>query len=283
MPDPRMESLGREEETYILVEYAFEYTAKDGRLVSIKPNERYLLLKQTNDHWWHVRKSKESRPFYIPAKYVRQLPPVAQTFGGALETPPPTTLLENADLRASLGVVQEQLPEYEYRFVSVVQECEAPKTDTDEPSYSSQATFNDLRAGLASPTGVTQKVLPPLSGEKRASLSASHSCLKPHCPTEPSCSWGGYNRSAEHIRPTVSLDDLARFTPHSQAGTGDSGLYKAASWGHPHPLVKSSSENFYKPAEGRAKQAIKELVTPLCAEKVPYPPRVEVLKNSSMV
>ncbi|XP_015272045.1 PREDICTED: rho GTPase-activating protein 27 [Gekko japonicus] len=261
-----MESLGREEETYILVEYAFEYTAKDGRLVSIKPNERYVLLKRTNDHWWHVRKSNGSRPFYIPAKYVRQLPgPAAQTEPPS-ETLPPTTRLEDAD--ASVGVGREQRPEYEYRFVSAIPACEPRKTDTDEPSDSSRARSVSLQAGLASPLGVDRKVLPPVSGEKTAtptSLSASHGCLKPHGPTEPGCSGKGYRRPAELIRPTVSLDDLARFTSHSQAGTGDSGLHKAASWGHPHPRL--GSENFYKPAEERAKEAIQELGTELGAEQ----------------
>nr|XP_056719309.1 rho GTPase-activating protein 27 [Euleptes europaea] len=250
-----MESLGREEETYILVEYAFEYTAKDGRLVSIKPNERYVLLKRTNDHWWHVRKSKESRPFYIPAKYVRQLPPVAQTEPPS-ENLPPTTLLENADLRASIAVSPEQPPEYEYRFVSTIQACEFQKPDTDEPFNSSQTHFASSQAGLGVPLGVNKKVLPHISGESRdapASLSASQGCLKPHCPTGPSSSWVGCTRSAEHIRPTVSLDDLARFTSHSHAGTGDLGLYKAASWGHPRPFLKSSSENLCKPREERAK------------------------------
>ncbi|XP_077169157.1 rho GTPase-activating protein 27 [Paroedura picta] len=270
-----MEALGGEEEAYILVEYAFEYTAKDGHLVSIKPNERYVLLKQTNDHWWHVRKSKGSRPFYIPAKYVRQLTPVAQTEppAGSL---PPTTLLGNADLRAPIGVGRQQAPEYEYRFVSAVQEREPQKTDTDEPSDSSQTPFVPLRAGLEYPHGVHNKILPPPpSREKRAipaSLSAFHCSLKPPCPADSSrSSRVSHNRSAEHIRPTVSLDDLARLTSHSQEGTGDSGLYKAASWGHPHPLLKIGSENVYKPAAGRAKQATEVCEAQPHTESAPDP------------
>uniref|UniRef100_A0A8D3AIP1 Rho GTPase activating protein 27, like n=1 Tax=Scophthalmus maximus TaxID=52904 RepID=A0A8D3AIP1_SCOMX len=42
--------------------------------VSIKPNERYVLLAKTNDHWWQVRRDSSSKPFYIPAKYVKELP-----------------------------------------------------------------------------------------------------------------------------------------------------------------------------------------------------------------
>lgn len=243
-----------------MVEYAFEYTAKDGRLVSIKPNERYVLLKQTNDHWWHVRKTRESRPFYIPAKYVRQLPSTAPA-EPSLEPLPPAPLLETADLRTSTGVGREQAPEYEYRFVSAAHECDPQKTETNELGSCSQAHFVSLQAGLESPLGLNKRVLPPLSREKSAtpcSLSVSHGSLQPSCPAEPRGSWVGYGQSAEHIRPTVSLDDLARFASHSQAGMGDSRLYKAALWGHSHPLLKSSSENFYKPAEERAEQDIKD-------------------------
>lgn len=58
----------------VLVEYEYEYLGRDGDQVSIKPNERYVLLAKTNDHWWHVRKDEHAKPFYIPAKYVKELP-----------------------------------------------------------------------------------------------------------------------------------------------------------------------------------------------------------------
>ncbi|KAJ8379033.1 hypothetical protein AAFF_G00232020 [Aldrovandia affinis] len=58
----------------VLVEFEYEYTTRDGGLVSIKPNERYILVFKTNDHWWHVRKDEHTKPFYIPAKYVKELP-----------------------------------------------------------------------------------------------------------------------------------------------------------------------------------------------------------------
>uniref|UniRef100_A0A3P8SJ31 Rho GTPase activating protein 27, like n=1 Tax=Amphiprion percula TaxID=161767 RepID=A0A3P8SJ31_AMPPE len=59
----------------VLVEFEYEYEGRDGELVSIKPNERYVLLAKTNAHWWQVRKDAVSKPFYIPAKYVKELPP----------------------------------------------------------------------------------------------------------------------------------------------------------------------------------------------------------------
>uniref|UniRef100_A0A3Q3JQP6 Rho GTPase activating protein 27, like n=1 Tax=Monopterus albus TaxID=43700 RepID=A0A3Q3JQP6_MONAL len=58
----------------VLVEFEYEYQGRDGVLVSIKPNERYVLLAKTNDHWWQVRSDNSSKPFYIPAKYVKELP-----------------------------------------------------------------------------------------------------------------------------------------------------------------------------------------------------------------
>ncbi|XP_026206024.1 rho GTPase-activating protein 27 isoform X2 [Anabas testudineus] len=58
----------------VLVEFQYEYKDRDGTLVSIKPNERYVLLAKTNDHWWQVRSDHNSKPFYIPAKYVKELP-----------------------------------------------------------------------------------------------------------------------------------------------------------------------------------------------------------------
>ncbi|XP_068161652.1 rho GTPase-activating protein 27 isoform X2 [Antennarius striatus] len=57
----------------VLVQYGFEYTAKDGRLVTIKPNESYILVSKTNEHWWHVRKNQHTRPFYVPAQYVKEV------------------------------------------------------------------------------------------------------------------------------------------------------------------------------------------------------------------
>ncbi|XP_041714877.1 rho GTPase-activating protein 12 isoform X2 [Coregonus clupeaformis] len=57
----------------VQVEFEYEYTGRDGALVSIKPNDRYILVSRTNDHWWHVRKDQGTKPFYIPAKYVREL------------------------------------------------------------------------------------------------------------------------------------------------------------------------------------------------------------------
>lgn len=57
---------------YIEVEYDYEYKSKD-RFITIKQGERYLLVKKTNEDWWQVRKDEASKPFYVPAQYVREV------------------------------------------------------------------------------------------------------------------------------------------------------------------------------------------------------------------
>ncbi|XP_008111401.2 rho GTPase-activating protein 27 isoform X1 [Anolis carolinensis] len=239
-----MDSLGRDvqEETYVLVEYAFEYVSKDGRLISIKPNERYILLRRTNDHWWHVRKSKETRPFYIPAKYVKELGPIIQTVP-SLDMLPPKSL-ENPNLGASVEPGKEHPPEYVYRFVNADQEGDA---DTSQHQSISSG------AGETVSSDISEKAQPFNSGVKRPPISTSHGSLKPSYKTDSGYLQENSGASTEHMRPTVSLDDLARFTPHGQVGdVRNSGLYKAASWDHPHPCLKSSLENLHKVAEDRA-------------------------------
>ncbi|XP_032901247.1 rho GTPase-activating protein 12 isoform X2 [Amblyraja radiata] len=60
-------------QVYIEVEYDYEYEAKD-RNISIKQGEIYILLKKTNNDWWQVKKDESSKPFYLPAQYVKELP-----------------------------------------------------------------------------------------------------------------------------------------------------------------------------------------------------------------
>ncbi|XP_034366290.2 rho GTPase-activating protein 12 [Arvicanthis niloticus] len=73
-------------QVYIEVEYDYEYEAKDRKIV-IKQGERYLLVKKTNDDWWQVRPDENSKAFYVPAQYVKEvtrkalMPPVKQATG----------------------------------------------------------------------------------------------------------------------------------------------------------------------------------------------------------
>ncbi|XP_068439517.1 rho GTPase-activating protein 27 [Clinocottus analis] len=100
--------------------HEFEYTAKDGRLVSIKAGERYILVSQTNEHWWHVRKDRRARPFYVPALYVKaeEEPP------GPEELDPPERVTDSkpedeaiVTPRGELTAIRAPAPEKEtYRF-----------------------------------------------------------------------------------------------------------------------------------------------------------------------
>lgn len=73
-------------QAYIEVEYDYEYEAKDRKIV-IRQGERYLLVKKTNDDWWQVRLDENSKAFYVPAQYVKEvtrkalMPPVKQAAG----------------------------------------------------------------------------------------------------------------------------------------------------------------------------------------------------------
>lgn len=74
-------------QVYIEVEYDYEYEAKDRKIV-IRQGERYILVKKTNDDWWQVKPDENSKAFYVPAQYVKEVtrkalmpPPVKQAVG----------------------------------------------------------------------------------------------------------------------------------------------------------------------------------------------------------
>ncbi|XP_014827889.1 PREDICTED: rho GTPase-activating protein 12-like [Poecilia mexicana] len=59
-------------EIYIEVEYDYEYKSKD-RVITIREGECYMLMKKANEDWWQVRKDETTKPFYVPAQYVREV------------------------------------------------------------------------------------------------------------------------------------------------------------------------------------------------------------------
>ncbi|KAI1891393.1 hypothetical protein AGOR_G00143360 [Albula goreensis] len=59
-------------QVYIEVEYDYEYKAKD-KLITIKQGECYMLVRKTNEDWWQVRKDENTKAFYVPAQYVREV------------------------------------------------------------------------------------------------------------------------------------------------------------------------------------------------------------------
>lgn len=101
----------------VLVRYAFQYTAKDGRLVSIRPNESFLLLSRTNEHWWRVRRDQHTRPFYVPAQYVTELvslPGAPAASGGEepLKAPSSSSFTRSAEESRSSAEGSDSSPLY---------------------------------------------------------------------------------------------------------------------------------------------------------------------------
>uniref|UniRef100_A0A671RAH3 Rho GTPase-activating protein 12-like n=1 Tax=Sinocyclocheilus anshuiensis TaxID=1608454 RepID=A0A671RAH3_9TELE len=90
----------------VLVNYEYKYTARDGRGVSIKPNEHYILVAKTNETWWHVRRDETDKPFFIPATYVTELPPETN------QTPldPPEEFSGSEYLKSNSETAPDSLP-----------------------------------------------------------------------------------------------------------------------------------------------------------------------------
>ncbi|XP_063070960.1 rho GTPase-activating protein 9 isoform X2 [Engraulis encrasicolus] len=58
-------------------QYDYSYRGTDGRQVSIREGERFLLLKKTNADWWQARRigaGLKGKPVYVPATYVIEMP-----------------------------------------------------------------------------------------------------------------------------------------------------------------------------------------------------------------
>ncbi|KAM4622510.1 rho GTPase-activating protein 27-like [Discoglossus pictus] len=115
-----METTRSLEKQYVLVEHEFEYRSKEGLVIQIKPNERYILLKRTNEHWWHVRLDAQTKPFYIPAKYVKVLPSITRH---DVEYEP--SKINTEDLKDT-----ESYPQYSYTFLPPEEHL-----STTQPNY----------------------------------------------------------------------------------------------------------------------------------------------------
>ncbi|XP_078089511.1 rho GTPase-activating protein 12b isoform X4 [Mustelus asterias] len=88
---------------YIEVEYDYEYEAKD-RKIAIRQGERYILLKKTNNDWWQVKKEDASKPFYLPAQYVKELP--RKALMPPLKHVPTSVKIKSASLSADAKLMQ---------------------------------------------------------------------------------------------------------------------------------------------------------------------------------
>ncbi|XP_043819797.1 rho GTPase-activating protein 27 isoform X1 [Dromiciops gliroides] len=227
-----METADGTGDEYVLVEHAFEYTGKDGRRICIQPNERYQLLRRSTEHWWHVRREPGSRPFYLPAQYVRELPRLSSPNDLASPQMP-------LPAAAPATCAPEPLT-YDYKFVSI------PAETASAPSGGDAGSPSEHTAGAL---GRFSSFHSP--GRRRD--AGKRSSLAPGLPTTL------YLRPAAPIRSAQSLDDLARTAVVPLSGLlGSSGSYKACSvagsWVCPRPLAQSrplpqsqsDSENIYE-------------------------------------
>ncbi|KAM9296537.1 rho GTPase-activating protein 27-like [Gastrophryne carolinensis] len=129
-----MQTVGSLDKDYVLVEHGFEYASKDGTLISIKPHERYVLLKKTNEHWWQVSRDLRSKPFYIPAKYVKVLSALSQR--------------PAEEYQVEVEAPSEEAPkvEYSYKFLPA---DPPPKTTPGRGQNATGATGSVQRYSLA--------------------------------------------------------------------------------------------------------------------------------------
>ncbi|CAH1788728.1 unnamed protein product [Owenia fusiformis] len=73
--------------SFIRVLYDYQYTDDDGNDIEIKENEEAILVKKTNEDWWHVirHEGDKFKKIYVPAAYVEEIP-VSFQFGGKKDT-----------------------------------------------------------------------------------------------------------------------------------------------------------------------------------------------------
>ncbi|XP_062387597.1 rho GTPase-activating protein 12 isoform X2 [Sardina pilchardus] len=205
----------------VLVEFEYEYKGRDGGMVTIKPNERYMLLAKTNDHWWHVRRNERSKAFYIPAKYVRELPnsfPSPLDFAAAVVSPPSPEHKQPPPL---------DLAEEKRGGDEVTIRLRSPggyrKTENRMSTFGVPLEIHDppaafKRGGHAEPSF---SMLSGLGGggggggiqELASSSSSSSSSQKKRLSLNPSILFGGSRGSSAapaHVIPSVpSLEDLS--------------------------------------------------------------------------
>ncbi|XP_059582875.1 rho GTPase-activating protein 27 isoform X3 [Alligator mississippiensis] len=254
-----MEPAGTPEDVHVLVEYGFQYMDKGGCFISIKPNERYILLKRTTDHWWHVKKNKDSKPFYIPAQYVKELPPITQPQNlyehAAEESGQPSSghTEESAVLEPTRASPEQPL-QYKYKFVGTAQQT----TNINEPSGLSGSVFLGSVMPAGKDTSLIGKTLPQVAEETKVSPPVLSSFQSARATKRTSCSPATNVLPVEYIRSAQSLDDLARVRPQARYSIGHVGSYRdgatAGFLGHPHALIKSHSENLYESIKDTERQ-----------------------------
>ncbi|XP_018093635.1 rho GTPase-activating protein 27 isoform X2 [Xenopus laevis] len=200
-----MQSAVSKAQELVLVEHAFEYSSKDGRIISIKPNERYILLKRTNEHWWQVCLDKTTTPFYIPAKYVKVLPSAEKRFNGF------------QPLKDSLEDVQVPVAsnEYSYKFLPPIPQVSAnftmPPSEIQPTISGSAITSRNVESASKALSPVmmpcigTSNTLPKVSMPKLAATNTLQSSTVPRVTSN--------NVQPKVTLPQIHVNDLLTNAP----------------------------------------------------------------------
>ncbi|KAM3592111.1 uncharacterized protein V6R79_012705 [Siganus canaliculatus] len=151
----------------VTVQYDFEYTAKDGRLVCIKPNESYILLAKTNQHWWHVRKDQHTRPIYVPAQYVKELQSHVDEDLTVPEELDPAECLTNSEAKESGEAAPDGLGKTQQVSISGFSEDKPAVMETLDISTGGLAVPSDVFQLYAKPHPVSKVKKSPSKGSQK--------------------------------------------------------------------------------------------------------------------
>ncbi|XP_005994734.1 rho GTPase-activating protein 12b isoform X8 [Latimeria chalumnae] len=222
-------------QVYIEVEYDYEYEAKENKII-IRQGERYILLKKTNEDWWHVRKDENSKPFYVPAQYVKELPrkalmpPVKQAglhaSGSSKQKSSLQKSTENESKVPELSSFGKPSPA---QTAGHARETNQNLSQNNNPSQSGQ--------GLDSIQNNVKSHSPKTSSKNRITTGGRFPCSefmeveKTSFSQEQSCDSAGEG-SEKHLHDSESGDDLSSSsTEHMQPttptgqGRSDSPIY----------------------------------------------------------
>ncbi|KAM8945783.1 rho GTPase-activating protein 27-like [Pelodytes ibericus] len=168
----RMQSAISRDKEFVLVEHDFEYTAKDGSVITIKPNERYILLKRTNEHWWHVCQDNKTKPFYIPAKYVKVLSTHSLGSNGC---PPYKALSED---------VIENVPQTQYSYTFLPSNQQISTNISPSSTGHIIQTIHTLPAVSSQETGISNSQTGVINQRTGTTQALSGPCNLPTISTQ---------------------------------------------------------------------------------------------------
>ncbi|XP_055077902.1 rho GTPase-activating protein 15 isoform X2 [Periophthalmus magnuspinnatus] len=199
-------------------QYDYNYRAADGRQVSIREGERFILLKKTNADWWQVRRigaASKTKPLYVPATYVTEVP---------IQPMPSSQRLVTS---ASLNSNTRTLPRVALT-PSPTHSVYSERKVTHKPIYRSMDNLNASSAYQGADSSASGLFpTPPLSGF----TFTQNSCTSPSghlmVPRSPSLSTFQPVSSNSRVIPTITrsqsssnLPENVTENPYDEVGGG---------------------------------------------------------------